>query len=367
MRRRRPVIVLVGSEPTRGEGARAAAVHARAPAKDPSGDVRGHKRSPARSLGGRGNDLRPPEGTRMERAGRSRLEGREGGSRPGLTIRDIVLRGRGCITSGPLRRHGAWWERKSGLMTVQDESQGRQVPGLLLVIPDLHGHFDEVHDARADLIEPSDDEELVLLDLVLHTRVAEQVADLVGGVGDNSLAVARVGVCDVVERLLAVLELALHAQKHLLELWRLVKDGLRGQARGLDRAAALVSHDDHELDAEVVDGVVDGARHVVSVQVARVTHHKHIADALVQNHLDGHARVCAAEHRHLGHLPVDELAALHSRHVDALRGAVPEARVPRLEGLENLAGAHVAHLVVPLLGEGLGLLERLCAVAHRLE
>mmetsp|Transcript_21427 Transcript_21427/g.66480 ORF Transcript_21427/g.66480 Transcript_21427/m.66480 type:complete len:206 (-) Transcript_21427:8-625(-) len=105
--------------------------------------------------------------------------------------------------------------------------------------------------------------------------------------------------------------------------------------------------------------VVDRATDGVAVEVARVAAHEDVADALVEDDLDGHARVRASEEHPHGHLPPHELPALNRRHVGRgrLGRARPEARVACLDVRQNLARRLGLHRGVAALLEELDILE----------
>ena len=66
--------------------------------------------------------------------------------------------------------------------------------------------------------------------------------------------------------------------------------------RALDGATARVPEDDDELRTHL-DGVFEAAELVVVHDVAGDAHAEHVADPLIEDDLDGRARVHAAEHR----------------------------------------------------------------------
>mmetsp|Transcript_7723 Transcript_7723/g.19695 ORF Transcript_7723/g.19695 Transcript_7723/m.19695 type:complete len:316 (-) Transcript_7723:317-1264(-) len=198
-------------------------------------------------------------------------------------------------------------------------------------------HLDEVDDPRRHLVEGGHDHKLACVDLLLEVRHIEHLLHLRLGVANHALAVARARVGDVVDRLYARLEPVLRVQQHVAQVRRLLADLLHRHLGGrAHRPAASVAHHHHQLDAQVLDGVVHRAALVLAVRVARVARDEEIARALVEDDFHRRARVSAAEHRHLGHLPFDERAAHCRRHLGVLGKARPEAHVTRLEVGEQL-------------------------------
>ena len=135
---------------------------------------------------------------------------------------------------------------------------------------------DKVDDPRGDLVKGRDDDDLAARHLGANVGRRLDLVDLRERVGDDRLAVARVGVAHLVERGGAEGEAVLHVEQHVFELGRLLANRVGRQPRRLDGAAALVAHHDDELDAEVVDGILGGAADRRAPQVARIAADKHV-------------------------------------------------------------------------------------------
>jgi hypothetical protein len=78
--------------------------------------------------------------------------------------------------------------------------------------------------------------------------------------------------------------------------------------RRLDGAAGGVTHDHDQPAAEPLGGELDAAHLRGGDDVAGHPDDEQVADALVEHHLCGHARIRAAEHDRERRLPVGQLA-----------------------------------------------------------
>mmetsp|Transcript_36945 Transcript_36945/g.91574 ORF Transcript_36945/g.91574 Transcript_36945/m.91574 type:complete len:297 (-) Transcript_36945:63-953(-) len=204
------------------------------------------------------------------------------------------------------------------------------------------GKFDEVHNARRDLVERSDDEDVACGHFFSDILLGDHFFHLREWVCDGGLSVVRGRV--VVERLGAVVQI----EEYLIQLQWLSKLGWHPRQRSSVGAAALVPHDDDELDAKVVEREVYRSSPNITVR------HEH-TETLVEDYLDWNSRVGTTDHHHLGRPAVDELAPLREGEVRQLVGARPEARVTRLEPVQKVARA---------AGIDVSLLQRACLL-HR--
>mmetsp|Transcript_52041 Transcript_52041/g.113707 ORF Transcript_52041/g.113707 Transcript_52041/m.113707 type:complete len:403 (+) Transcript_52041:299-1507(+) len=193
---------------------------------------------------------------------------------------------------------------------------------------------EEVHDAAGDLVEAADDQELLGVHLLHDARVAGQRHHLLLDVADDGLAVVRARVLDALQAV--EVQATLERHQAVAELLGLSAQGVLGQARGLDGAAALVAHDHEHLHLQVVHGVLQRAHGGVGHGVAGAADHEHVAQVLVEDDLGRHAGVSAAQDRGGRELLVDQRAALEGALLGPRGGAGPEAHVAALEGLEDL-------------------------------
>mmetsp|Transcript_52038 Transcript_52038/g.113697 ORF Transcript_52038/g.113697 Transcript_52038/m.113697 type:complete len:387 (+) Transcript_52038:299-1459(+) len=213
---------------------------------------------------------------------------------------------------------------------------------------------EEVHDAAGDLVEAADDQELLGVHLLHDARVAGQRHHLLLDVADDGLAVVRARVLDALQAV--EVQATLERHQAVAELLGLSAQGVLGQARGLDGAAALVAHDHEHLHLQVVHGVLQRAHGGVGHGVAGAADHEHVAQVLVEDDLGRHAGVSAAQDRGGRELLVDQRAALEGALLGPRGGAGPEAHVAALEGLEHLLRGEREGGLLPLVGllAGLG-------------
>mmetsp|Transcript_52037 Transcript_52037/g.113693 ORF Transcript_52037/g.113693 Transcript_52037/m.113693 type:complete len:459 (+) Transcript_52037:241-1617(+) len=217
------------------------------------------------------------------------------------------------------------------------------------------GHLEEeVHDAAGDLVEGADDHELLGVHLLHDARVAGQRHHLLLDVADDGLAVVRARVLDALQAV--EVQATLERHQAVAELLGLSAQGVLGQARGLDGAAALVAHDHEHLHLQVVHGVLQRAHGGVGHGVAGAADHEHVAQVLVEDDLRRHAGVGAAQDRGVRELLADQRAALEGAPLGPGRVAHPEAGVAALERLQHLHGRVLEACVLSSVRELAGLL-----------
>mmetsp|Transcript_52027 Transcript_52027/g.113663 ORF Transcript_52027/g.113663 Transcript_52027/m.113663 type:complete len:404 (+) Transcript_52027:299-1510(+) len=213
---------------------------------------------------------------------------------------------------------------------------------------------EEVHDAAGDLVEAADDQELLGVHLLHDARVAGQRHHLLLDVADDGLAVVRARVLDALQAV--EVQATLERHQAVAELLGLSAQGVLGQARGLDGAAALVAHDHEHLHLQVVHGVLQRAHGGVGHGVAGAADHEHVAQVLVEDDLRRHAGVGAAQDRGVRELLADQRAALEGAPLGPGRVAHPEAGVAALERLQHLHGRVLEACVLSSVRELAGLL-----------
>mmetsp|Transcript_75278 Transcript_75278/g.212030 ORF Transcript_75278/g.212030 Transcript_75278/m.212030 type:complete len:209 (+) Transcript_75278:650-1276(+) len=113
---------------------------------------------------------------------------------------------------------------------------------------------------------------------------------------------------------------------------------------------------DHEhLDLQVVHRILQGCRGGVVEAIAGHADHVHVAQALIEDDLGGHARIRASEDGRQRELLRDEGPPLEGTRLRSRRRAHPETNVALLQGREHLGrGDALGNLVA-----GIGLLSGL--------
>mmetsp|Transcript_57992 Transcript_57992/g.154517 ORF Transcript_57992/g.154517 Transcript_57992/m.154517 type:complete len:233 (+) Transcript_57992:441-1139(+) len=166
----------------------------------------------------------------------------------------------------------------------------------------------KIDDTAGDLVEGSHDNEFTCCNTGHDAYVLPQLVNLAPDVGDHGLSVSRTLVVHHVEAV--VVETTLDGDEELRQRRRLFKKLFCWGECCLHRTAKLVTHDNDHLHLEVVHGVLERCLRGHVKESPCHADREDPAEALVEDHLDGHTGVRTAKNGHLWKLPHDERTPL---------------------------------------------------------